>query len=74
MKRALRILGLACLGVAAGWVLLGLRASGWNLRGAWRSVQVMFDKPKKDLPPGAFDMTKPLYVAAIGVLLLSLAS
>jgi hypothetical protein len=52
----------------------GAPASGWNLRGAWRSVQVMFDGPKKDLPPGAFDMTKPLYLVVIGALLLSLAS
>ncbi|NIK55991.1 hypothetical protein [Kribbella shirazensis] len=70
MKTALRISGLACLAVATVWILLGLWASGWNLRGAWRSVQVMFDGPKKDLPPGAFDMAKPLYLVAIGVWLL----
>ena len=74
MKTALRLLGLACLAVAAAWILLGLRASRWNLRGAWRSVQVMFDGPRKDLPPGAFDMAKPLYLVTIGVSLLSLAS
>ena len=74
VKTALRLLGLACLAVAAAWTLLGLRASRWNLRGAWRSVQVMFDRPRKDLPPGAFDMTKPLYLVTIGVSLLSLAS
>jgi hypothetical protein len=74
VKTALRISGLVCLAVSTVWILLGLRASGWNLRGAWRSVQVMFDGPKKDLPPGAFDMAKPLYLVAIGVSLLSLAS
>jgi hypothetical protein len=74
VKTALRIPGYACLAVAVVWALLGLRVSGWNLRGAWRSVQVMMDGPNKKLPPGAFDMSKPIYLAAIGIWLLSLAS
>ncbi|MEV6270917.1 CbrC family protein [Kribbella sp. NPDC051936] len=45
VKTALRILGLACLSAATGWVLLGLRASGWNLRGAWRSACDLCSRP-----------------------------
>ena len=74
VKTALSVPGFACLAAAVVWVLVGLRISGWDLRGAWRSVQVMMDGPNRKLPTGAFDMSKPIHLAAIGISLLSLAS